>query len=135
MTARHALLAGCATGARSVSALAQLARVHRPGAVGNAVTLAQAGEIVADKLPVVPSRLEPPGLIARLVAGAAAGAFVAGRSQAVSGAVLGVAGSGAWSFAGARARGLLAQRLGSDLPGALAEDVFAIVLARAAVGR
>ena len=135
MTLQASLLAGLATGARSVAVLAALARAHRPGPIGTAASLAQVGEIVADKLPVTPSRLEPPGLVVRIVAGAATGAIVAGRSQSVPGALLGAAGSVAWSFAGARARSLAAAKFGNDLPGALAEDVLAVALANVATRR
>ena len=129
MTLQGSFVAGLATGARSVAVLAALARAHRPGPLAVAASLAQAGELVADKLPATPSRLAAPGLIARLAVGAAAGAIVAGRSQVVPGALLGAAGSGAWSFAATRARAFAAAKFGNDLPGALVEDVVAFALA------
>jgi uncharacterized membrane protein len=86
--------------------------------------LMAAGEIAVDKLPITPSRLEPPGLIGRLASGAFAGVVVAGRTGAAVGALAALTGS----YAGARVRGL---RPGFST--ALAEDAVAVGIALAAV--
>jgi uncharacterized membrane protein len=100
------------------------------GVLGTVVALG--GELVADKLPVTPSRLTPGPFLQRLATGAAVGAAVhydAGRSRTL-GALLGAAGAGAGAFTGARTRILLADR--TTLPGPLlgaAEDLLAVGLA------
>jgi uncharacterized membrane protein len=88
-----------------------------------AAALGVAGELVMDKLPTTPSRLAPPVLGFRLVAGAVCGVVLAQRDgQPVAApALLGVAGAYAGSRLGAAAR---AARPG--LTTALAED--AVVL-------
>jgi uncharacterized membrane protein len=136
----RALLLGFATGLRSQVPVALLAvesqrgrfdpgggRLARrfgstEGVLGALV--ACAGELVADKLPVTPSR----------TTGGTVGAAVhydAGRPRAL-GALLGAAGAGAGAYAGSRARILAAERTG--LPGPLlgaAEDLVTIGLALA----
>jgi uncharacterized membrane protein len=100
------------------------------GVLGALVALG--GELVADKLPVTPSRLTPGPFLQRLATGATVGAAVhhdAGRPRGL-GALVGAAGAGAGAFAGTRTRALLAER--SALPGPLLgalEDLFAVGLA------
>jgi uncharacterized membrane protein len=99
--------------------------------------VALAGELVADKLPVTPSRLTWGPLAQRLVTGGAVGAAVhydAGQARAL-GALLGAAGAGAGAFAGTKVRALAAERtnLPQPLLGAL-EDLVAVGLAVAAIG-
>ena len=81
-TAGRAVLLGAATGARSTLGvgaptllLAHDARrrLARTTAVGAAVV----GELIWDKLPNCPSRLEPPGLTARVVSAGIGGALLA----------------------------------------------------------
>ena len=87
-----------------------------------------AGELVADKLPMTPSRKAPLGFVARILMGALCGAAfgaAAGKSLAV-GAVSGVAGAVAGTFGGYAARVRLARAVGRDLPVALLEDAIAI---------
>jgi uncharacterized membrane protein len=71
----HAAVLGAATGMRSTVALAALilrrsdglpAVLKHPAARRIAAT-ADGAELVADKLPGTPSRLDPPGLIGRLI--------------------------------------------------------------------
>ena len=86
-------------------------------------------ELVADKLPSTPSRTKPPGLIARIVLGGLSGATVsaAGNQSLVLGAVLGVAGGLAGTYAGYKARtGLVRALKVPDIAIALSEDVIAI---------
>jgi uncharacterized membrane protein len=86
-------------------------------------------ELVADKLPFTPSRLKPPGLIARIVLGGVSGAGVAvsGAQSIVLGVVLGVAGGIAGAFAGYKLRTSLVKALKvPDSVIAVLEDVVAI---------
>jgi uncharacterized membrane protein len=149
----RALLLGFVAGLRSQVPLAVLAIESRRGAfdpgggrlarrlgttegvVG--VMVGFAGELVADKLPVTPSRLTPGPFLQRLATGATVGAAVhydVGWSRPV-GALLGAAGAGAGAAAGARARAFFADRTGLPDPllGA-AEDLVAIGLAVAVAG-
>jgi uncharacterized membrane protein len=96
-----------------------------------------ATELVIDKLPSTPSRLQPPALAARLLAGAGIGALAANstdrRTVGVASA-LGVAGAAAGTFAGAYYRKLLPARTHTpDLPWAVGEDAVAAGLAAMAV--
>lgn len=70
-------------------------------------------ELVADQLPSTPSRLKPPGLIARIILGGLSGAAVAmAGAQSISlGTVLGVAGGIAGAFAGYQVRTRLVKGL------------------------
>ena len=100
-------------------------------AVGAAV------ELVVDKLPSTPSRLEPRGMASRLLAGAGVGALAANshdrRTVGIASA-LGVAGAAAGTFAGAYYRTLLPARTHTpDLPWALGEDAAAAGLAATAI--
>src|SRR4051812_22440420 len=96
-----------------------LAAVHRH----RLLVLAAAGELVTDKLPFTPSRLQPPALAGRAASGAIAGGAVAGRQ----GAALGAAAALAAAYAGARVRGKW-----PGLATALAEDAVAVSVAVAA---
>jgi uncharacterized membrane protein len=92
-------------------------------------TLLAVAELVTDKLPSTPSRIKPPGLIARIVLGGLSGASVAlaGAQSIALGAVLGVAGGVAGAFAGHEVRTRLVKSLKvPDLVIALLEDATAI---------
>jgi uncharacterized membrane protein len=92
-------------------------------------TLLAVAELVTDKLPSTPSRLKPPGLIARIVLGGLSGASVAlaGTQSIALGAVLGVAGGVAGAFAGHEVRSRLVKSLKvPDFVIALLEDATAI---------
>jgi uncharacterized membrane protein len=87
------------------------------------------GELIGDKLPSAPSRLKPPGLIARFVLGglSGAGVAIAGGQSMVAGAILGAAGGVAGAFAGNRIRaGLVKAFKVPDFVIALLEDAVAI---------
>jgi uncharacterized membrane protein len=93
--------------------------------------VAAAGELVADKLPGVPSRLGPPGLVPRVALGATSAAATArrdGSDPAVAGLV-GLAAAVAGAVLGSRWRAVAQRRLGTDLPGALIEDAATALLA------
>jgi uncharacterized membrane protein len=92
-------------------------------------TLLAVVELVADQLPSTPSRLKPPGLIARIILGGLSGASVAvvGAQSMALGAVLGVGGGIAGAFAGYEVRTRLVKALKvPDLVIALLEDAVAI---------
>jgi uncharacterized membrane protein len=92
-------------------------------------TLGAALELVGDQLPSTPSRLKPPGLIARIVLGGLSGASVAvaGGQTFALGSVLGVAGGVAGTLAGYQLRTRLVRALNvRDVVIALLEDGVAI---------
>jgi uncharacterized membrane protein len=84
-------------------------------------------ELIADKLPFTPSRLEAGALASRIVSGAVCGATIYGvvKRPLLEGAVLGGVGAIAGAFAGYHVR----KRLSRDMPDlgvAALEDVLAI---------
>jgi uncharacterized membrane protein len=104
---------------------------HFMGTLAAAIifTVLAIAELIADQLPSTPSRLKPPGLIARIVTGGLSGACLAAAgSQSIAlGAVLGAVGGVVGAFAGYHARRGLVQALKvKDLPIALLEDAVAI---------
>ncbi len=133
-----AALAGAATGLRATTGLGALIETASPGVpgpltmpVGRAVAgLAVGGELVVDKLPNTPSRLEPPGLISRAVLASAAGALIARASERPMVPAAAVAAVAALASAriGHDLR-VLASRRVPPLAAALAEDVVALALA------
>jgi uncharacterized membrane protein len=115
-----------------------LALIATPGG-RRAAYLAAAGEIVVDKLPVTPDRVEPRGVAARVASGAIAGAVLASASGArgarlVLPVLAGAGGAylGSWGGFTARRSLVAATRL-PDPVVAVAEDVVAAGLAAVAV--
>lgn len=94
------------------------------------------GELVGDKLPMIPSRLKPGPLIGRLIIGGLVGMRICRRyhQSLVVGAIVGAASAGVGSFAGNYARTKLAEntRIPKFMLG-LAEDGLAMGLAWLAV--
>ena len=142
----RAALLGAATGGRSMAGIAAVALTTPPGAdpawLGSrwgriGATAAALGELVGDKLPTTPSRLEPLPLTGRIMFGAVTGFLLSQREGRPSGAPVLAAAAGAVGGAVlGRAWRARAQRRGRpDLPAALAEDavVYAVALAAAAV--
>lgn len=138
----RAALLGVAAGCRaSLAVAAPVLAVRADGSRAPAVTRAAAvlgvvGELVGDLLPTTPSRLDPPGPQSRAAAAAVGGALLARRAGvgvllpaalAASSSAMGTWGGAAWRR--------WAARHGPDWPAALAEDVVALVLARAATRR
>ncbi len=137
-----AFLIGVVCGLRSLTAPAVVSWVVRLGclhlenpwlaflsyaATPYILGLLAVGELIADKLPIAPSRKSPPGFIARIVTGALCGAVFGALGQSLAvGAVAGVAGAIAGTLGGYEARVRLAKIVGKDLPVALLEDVLAI---------
>jgi uncharacterized membrane protein len=137
-TVGRSLAIGAATGGRSFSGIAAVSlsstRDERP--LGNPVAkvlvgLLAGGELVLDKSPKAPSRLEPPGLMGRIVFGGASAGLLARRhsTSPIPQVMLGMAAALAAAFAGHWSRSRLAGRFGADLPGALIEDGMAQSLA------
>jgi uncharacterized membrane protein len=94
---RRAAVLGTVTGARTFLAPAALALRGRlgDGRAGKVAKLAlpalAAGELVADKLPMAPPRVEGPGLVGRVLSGAFSGRVSAGPRGARVGAVFALA--------------------------------------------
>jgi uncharacterized membrane protein len=136
-----AALAGAATGLRSTVGVGALAETGSSGlptplttpAARVAAGLAVTGELVVDKLPNTPSRLDPPGLIARVALGSVAGAAIARASERpmVPAAVLAAVAAAVSARVGHDLRQRAASRV-PPLAAAVAEDVVAIALATAA---
>jgi uncharacterized membrane protein/uncharacterized protein (UPF0548 family) len=143
------VLLGATTGVRSFAGLATVttARGHAGAAagesrlerwlaepaVGGAVELAAAGEMVADKLPGIPPRTEPLPLLGRVAFGALVGALVGRRRQrgALVPALVGGAAAAAAAVGATRLRQALARRGVPDLPVGLAEDALVLLARRA----
>ena len=101
-------------------------------------TVLALGEFIADQLPFTPSRLEPPGLIARIVLGALSGAVIAlaGAQSLALGALAGAIGGVAGAFAGYHVRtGLVRALKIPDIIIGLLEDAVAILAAVFIVSR
>lgn len=122
-----ALLLGLAAGLRTFSAPAALALRGRPlSAPRRAVLAAAAGELVADKLPSMPSRLGRRGLNGRLLSSAISGQLVAGPEGAARGAGAALVSAVAGHTLRERSPGWVA---------AVCEDGLAIALASAGAVR
>lgn len=86
-------------------------------------------EIVADKLPMTPSREQAAAYAARVISGALAGAAVGAASRrAAFGMLLGMAGAIVGTEGGAAFRSWLASLYDRDLPAAVIEDLVALAL-------
>jgi uncharacterized membrane protein len=138
LLARSAAL-GFASGGRSSVALAAplLTSSGASGGARKAVGLVALGaELVADKLPTTPSRLQPPVLATRILAGAGGSAVLARRqgSSPVLPVVIGGLGAAAGSFAGFSWRKAAADRV-PDWQAAMVEDAAVLALAARATRR
>jgi uncharacterized membrane protein len=134
----EAALAGVATGLRStvgVGALVETASHGLPITLTRppfrlAAGLGVAGELVVDKLPNTPSRLDPPGLLARIALASVAGAVIARSSDRRVAPAIVVAATAALLSArighGLRAR---ASRHVPPFAAAVGEDIAALGLA------
>ncbi|WP_205346922.1 hypothetical protein [Pseudonocardia broussonetiae] len=121
---------GAATGSRSSAGMTGLALASsgRRGAVAGALA---GTELLLDKSPVVPPRTGAPGLAPRIALGAASAATLAHREgcDPVLPGAIGLSAALASSVLGQWGRSVAARRFGSDLPGAIAEDVLTATLA------
>jgi uncharacterized membrane protein len=110
-------------------------RLTTPGGVAAAV-LASVGELVGDKLPMIPDRTRPGPLTGRVAIGALVGAGVYQDADGLAayGAVVGAVAAAASTLALARARAALGRRTPlPDLAWGLVEDVLALTLGLLAV--
>ncbi len=143
----RAFAIGVASGGRSCAGLGALslltpsrsAQLHvlssRPASA--LLSLAAGSELVMDKLPTTPSRLEPPVLAARITTGSVAAGALARREDRspVVAAVLGGVGAAVGSYAGAAWRRRFATGSRPDWQGALIEDGVVLLLTTYAVRR
>ncbi len=137
MSARTALrladaaLLGACSGLRTFSGVGALAARGRLGGPRGRLPImaAAAGELVGDKLPLTPARIEPPALAGRVAGGTIAGHRAAGPAGAAVASITAVAAAGAAH----RGRAALAARLPVPDPVlGLVEDVLALSLAAVA---
>ena len=121
-TGMRSSLGAAAPGLFRHNGVSTLGRVIRAGGVG--------AELVVDKLPNTPSRLEGPGLAYRAGAGADGGLLLARHAEVASGACLvaGALGAAVSTYGGVAWRGWAAKRW-TDWQGALIEDAVALALA------
>ena len=144
----RSLLIGLVAGLRSMTpfaAVAFAARSHRlnqkpeespllasRAAVAGASALA-AGELLGDKMRSAPDRTIPPGLVARLITGAVAGAALAPRRDRLPASVLGALGAVAGGYVGLAVRKRAMAPYGQTRSGLL-EDGFALAATAVIVG-
>lgn len=93
------------------------------------LTVLAVGELIADKLPFIPSRKAPGSFLFRIVSGALCGATIGAHNGLVAFAALSALGAVAGTLGGAAARSRLATVLRRDLPAALLEDCTAVAIA------
>jgi uncharacterized membrane protein len=144
-TLATALMLGVVAGLRSQMPLALLGwRIRQQSSRGEAAplpamllnpwfapvaTMLAVGELIGDKLPFTPSRLNRGPLVGRLLLGGFAGAITAkaSRQSLISGALAGASGAIVGAFGGYHARKAVVQSIGIPDPiVATAEDALAI---------
>jgi uncharacterized membrane protein len=97
--------------------------------VSTALRLFEVGELIVDKVPVVPSRTSPLPLLGRAASGALVGAalFASGGRQTMTGGVLGAVSAVVAAYATERLRLQIAEQLGlPDFVVALSEDALVL---------
>jgi uncharacterized membrane protein len=101
------------------------------------ISILAIGELIADKLPKIPSRKAPPGFIGRILTGGLSGAALGATSASwMVGLVAGVIGAIVGTLGGHEFRLRLVKATGGkDFPIALLEDVIAIAGAFLVVSR
>jgi uncharacterized membrane protein len=123
-----AALIGVVCGMRSAMGPAALAWRGQVGGTSTRrlLTAAAAGEVVADKTPLVPPRTSAPALGGRVLSGALCGRLLAGRWGALPGGLGALAGT----FGAYRARAALGEATGVPDPLlGVAEDALAVAVA------
>ncbi len=146
-------LIGCVTGLRSMMGVAlvcwaaHLGWLNLPGTklsfLASVISLIvfsllAVGELIADKLPKVPPRVQAGPLVVRVIFGALAASALAAAAGAalVPAMIFGAIGAIVGAYAGYAARKAIVKGLGiRDLPIALAEDAVAILVGLFAVSR
>jgi uncharacterized membrane protein len=109
-----------------------LAPLAKPAVAAGIMALAL-GELAGDKMKSAPDRTIPPGLAARLVTGALAGAAVAPRGRRAEGAALAVLGAMIGAYVGFEMRMAALKRYGQTRTG-LVEDALTVAGSMAVVG-
>lgn len=144
----RSLLLGFVAGARSMTPLAAVSAaawshwdqrgdgapgfLARPKVLAGALALA-AGELLGDKLPSAPDRIVAPGLAARIVTGALAGASVAPKRERTQAMVLGAGAAVVGAYLTFNARMWAIRRWGQTRTG-LVEDALTIAATSLLVG-
>jgi uncharacterized membrane protein len=146
MSTGKALALGAISGLRTASGPAFVGRAANRGdmdlagtpltifgspLLSKALTLAQLGELVADKLPRTPSRTAWPPILGRAASGGLVGAaaFLSEGRHAATGAILGSSASVAAAVAGENLRALVIDRIGlPDIVVAVAEDAVVLLV-------
>jgi uncharacterized membrane protein len=137
-----AFLIGVLTGLRSMTAPAVVSWAARLGwlhlentplaflgfaATPYVLTVFAIGELIADKLPKIPSRKTPGPFAFRIVVGAMCGAALGAPGGMLAGGLLGALGGVAGTLGGYEFRRRLVKAIGGkDFPIALLEDAVAI---------
>jgi uncharacterized membrane protein len=153
MSTGKALALGAISGLRSASGPAFVGRAANRGhmdldgtplaffgspRLSKALTLAQLGEIIGDKLPMTPSRTAWPPLLGRAVSGGLVGAaaFLSEGRHAATGAILGSSAAVAAAFAGENLRALAVEKSGLPNPGvAIVEDALVVFVGSRATSK
>ena len=153
MSTGKALALGAISGLRTASGPAFVGRAANRGdmdldgtplaifgspLLSKALTLAQLGELLADKLPRTPSRTAWPPILGRAVSGGLVGAaaFLSDGRHAATGAILGSSASVATAFAGENLRALVVNRIGlPDAVVAVAEDTVVLLVGSRATAK
>lgn len=127
---RRAAVLGSVTGARTFLAPAALALRGRLGTAAKfALPVLAAGEVVGDKLPMAPPRVEGPGLVGRVVSGTISGRVSGGARGARVGAAFALAAT----YPSQALRAQIVKRTPlPDIACAVPEDLIGIALAAAA---
>lgn len=136
----RSLLLGAIAGSRSMTPLAAVSdAAHKrtlpanhggPRILANPLVAAgtkalAAGELAGDKMESAPDRIVAPGMAARVITGAIAGASIAPRNQRTIAALLGVAGAVGAAYATFNLRMRAMKRFGQK-PTGLAEDALVL---------
>ncbi len=124
----HAFAIGAVAGSRSLTAPAATL-AGRGSSLARAAGVLAAGEFLADKLPITPSRLSPPALVVRAVSGAWSGGSVASARSGsrIFGMASGLGGALLGSWLAYTLRSTLVKKRGlPDFAVALGEDFLAL---------
>lgn len=91
-------------------------------------SLLAVGELVGDKLPQIPNRIDPGPLVARMVFGGMSGWVLAlsGHASVVAGVICASVGAVAGAYAGFHIRRVITRRGAKDFVVAIVEDVIAV---------
>ena len=109
----------------------QLLHLFRSSTTANVTKVMALGEIVGDKMPNTPDRIEPAGIVGRIISGATCGAVLseAEKEEVKLGAVMGGVGAVAGSYAFFYLRKWVHEEKGiEDVWLGFAEDLLAIAL-------